>query len=91
MRAPPESHPALPPLVHVALQIALLPQLASPDGPQLASQDGPQPADGAPSADWPAAIAINISPNAKIVFLLAVMFPSCLGLLRSNPQKRANR
>ena len=44
--------------------------------------------DDAPSAELPAANASNVSPRAKMVFLLAVMFVSCLGL---RPQKRANR
>jgi hypothetical protein len=102
---PPALQPALP-LVQAASQVALPawagppqvaweagpPQVAWEAGPpQLASQDG-LPAEGAPNADLPAAKAINISPSAKFVFLLAVMFPSCLGLpLRQCPKKRANR
>jgi hypothetical protein len=48
-------------------------QLTSPEAP-------PQPIGDAPSADLPADNASSIIPKAKMVFLLAVMFVSCLGL-----------
>jgi hypothetical protein len=54
-------------------------ELVWPLAPQLASLEEPlQPIADAPSADLPAANASSISPRAKMVFLVAVMFVSCL-------------
>lgn len=69
------------PLLHAGLPGAW--QAAQPpvSVPQLASQDEPpQPINDAPSTDPPAAKVSSISPRAKMVFLLAVMFVSCLEL-----------
>jgi hypothetical protein len=75
-----KQNPSVPsqPAVHVAL-----PQVGQPASqvvlPQVASPQGPPSVVGAEIAELPAAKAIHISPSAKIVFLLAVMFPSWLG------------
>jgi hypothetical protein len=61
------SQPALPLLLQLVLEWAS--QVASAD-------ESPQPTDDAPSADRPVANASNISPRAKMVFLLAVIFVS---------------
>jgi hypothetical protein len=76
--------PASQPLLHAAPHVAL-----PPEQPQVASQDDPPSEGVAANADLSAAHAINISPRAKIVFLLAVMFFSCWDCQRgvSRPRK----